>query len=273
MPKACVNAIRLHYEVYGRGEPLLLIMGLGASTLGWQNQIPFFSQHLRVIAYDNRGAGRSERPEGEYTTALLADDAAALLDYLSIPSAHVYGVSMGGMIAQELALRHPQKVRTLALGATSPCPAAFPPPQQIARELVEASRLPAEQAFEMTSYHGYRDAYFQANREELWMRAKAEKALQPPPEAWDRQYGAAVRHDTRSRLGEIKAPTLVITGEEDPLIVPENARYLAEHIPGTELVVLKGARHAFNVEFEEESNLIVLDFILRHSPGAEVGEH
>jgi len=265
MSKAIVNGVRIHYEVYGRGEPLLLIMGLGASTLGWQNQIPFFSQHLEVIAYDNRGAGRSAKPEGQYTTALLGDDAAALLDLLSIPSAHVFGVSMGGMIAQELAIRHPQKVRSLALGATSPCPAAFPPSEKVGRELVEGSRLPPEEAFLLTSYHGYTEAYFEANREELWMRMLAEKAMQPPPEDWDRQYGAAVRHDTRDRLGQISAPTLVIAGDEDPLIVPENSRYLAEHIPGAELVLLAGARHAFNVEFEEECNRAVLDFILRHS--------
>ena len=273
MSKAIVKGVRIHYEVYGRGEPLLLIMGLGASTLGWQNQIPFFSQHLRVIAYDNRGAGRSDKPEGQYTTTLLADDAAGLLDVLSLPSAHVFGVSMGGMIAQELAIRHRERVRTLALGATSPCPAAFPPSEKVARELVQASRVPAEENFLLTSYHGYTEAYFEANREELWMRLQAEKALQPAPEDWDRQYGAAVRHDTRDRLGQVRAPTLVITGDQDPLIVPENSRYLAEHIPGAELVVLTGARHAFNVEFEEECNRLVLDFIRRHAtePAAIAG--
>jgi pimeloyl-ACP methyl ester carboxylesterase len=265
MSTARINGVSLYYEVYGRGEPLLLIMGLGASTLGWQNQIPFLSQHLRVIAYDNRGAGRSDKPEGEYTMALLADDAAALLDHLSIPSAHVYGVSLGGMIAQELVLRHPGKVHTLILGASSPCPMALPPSQKVLEELVSSSRLPPREAFEATIHHGYSNAFREAHPEYLWLRSQMDRALQPPPEAWDRQYQAATSHDTRDRLGQIGVPTLVITGDQDPLIVPENSRHLAEHVPGAQLVMLAGARHAFNVEFEEESNRLVLDFILRNS--------
>src|SRR4030042_1358651 len=120
MPKASVNGIRIYYEVYGQGEPLLLIMGLGASTMGWQSQTPTFSQHLRVIAYDNRDAGRSAKAEAGYSIADMADDAAGLLGQLGIDAAHVYGVSMGGMIAQELALRHTERVRSLVLGCTSP---------------------------------------------------------------------------------------------------------------------------------------------------------
>jgi pimeloyl-ACP methyl ester carboxylesterase len=119
MPKAIVGDIQLYYEEHGRGEPLLLIMGLGASTLSWADQIPAFAREFRVIAFDNRGAGRSDKPAVHYSIAQFADDTAGLMDALAIDSAHVYGQSMGGFIAQELALRHPQRVTTLVLGSTS----------------------------------------------------------------------------------------------------------------------------------------------------------
>jgi pimeloyl-ACP methyl ester carboxylesterase len=265
VPKALVNGVRIYYEIYGQGEPLLLIMGLGASALGWQSQIPTFSQHLRVIAFDNRDAGRSDRVEAEYALADMADDAVGLLDHLGIDSAHVYGVSMGGMIAQELVLRHPARVRTLVLGCTSPCMLAMPPSEKAVRDTTEAAELPVREAFERTAWEGYSDAYLAANKEDLWLRVQSEAALMPPLEAWRRQYSAVARFDVRERLGEIRSPTLIMTGDEDPLVPPENSRFLAERIAGAELAVFPKGRHAFNVEFEEESNGAVLDFIRRHS--------
>ena len=265
MSKACVNGIRICYELYGQGEPLLLIMGLGASTMGWQSQTPTFSQHLRVIAYDNRDAGRSDKVEAGYSIADMADDAAGLLGQLGIDAAHVYGVSMGGMIAQELALRHTERVRSLVLGCTSPCLLAMPPSEKAVRDITEAEELPVREAFERTAWMGYSDAYFAANVDDLWLRVQSEAGLMPPLEAWRRQYAAVAEFDVRSRVDQIKAPTLVMTGDDDPLVPPENSNFLAERIPGAEFVVFPGGRHAFNVEFEEESNAAVLDFIRRHS--------
>ena len=265
MPKALVNGVHIYYEMYGQGEPILLIMGLGGSALGWQSQIPTLSQHLRVIAHDNRDAGRSDKKATVYTMADMADDAASLLGSLGIGSAHVYGVSMGGMIAQEMALRHPERVRALVLGCTSPCPMAMPPSEKAVRDMTEAAELPIREAFERTAWMGYSDAYFAAHRDDLWLRAQVEAGLQSPLEAWRRQYAAASSFDARERAAQIGAPTLVMTGDEDPLIRAENSRFLAERIPGAELVVFPGGRHAFNVEFEEESNSAVLEFVRRHS--------
>jgi len=265
MPKALVNGIRIYYDVYGQGEPILLIMGLGASALGWQSQIPTLSQHLRVIAYDNRDAGRSDKVEAEYSMADMADDAAALLGRLDIGSAHVYGVSMGGMIAQELVLRHPERVRTLVLGCTSPCLLAMPPSEKAVRDTTEAAELPLREAFERTSWTGYSDGYFAAHKDDLWLRVRVEAGLTPPLDALRRHYGVVGTFDVRERVGQIRVPTLVMTGDQDPLVPPANSRFLAEHIPGAEIVVFPGGRHAFNVEFEEESNSAVLDFIRRHS--------
>lgn len=261
MPKALVNGIQIYNEVYGQGEPILLIMGLGGSAIAWQSQIPTLSQHLRVIAYDNRDAGRSDKADGEYSIADMADDAAGLLEHLGVDSAHVYGVSMGGMIAQEVALRHPQRVRGLVLGCTSPCPMAIPPSEKAVRDMTAAAELPAREAFDRGTWMGYSDSYVAAHRDDLWLRAQVEAGLQPPIDAWRRQYDAATRFDARERVAQIGAPTLVMTGDEDPLILPENSRFLAEHIPGARLVTFPGGRHAFNVEFEEESNSAVLDFV------------
>ena len=265
MPKALVNGVSIYHDVYGQGEPILLIMGLGASALGWQNQIPTLSRHLRVIAYDNRDAGRSDKVEAEYAIADMADDAAGLLDHLGIDSAHVYGVSMGGMIAQEVALRHPRRVRGLVLGCTSPCLLAMPPSEKAVRDTIEAAGLPPREAFDRSIWTGYSDSYLAAHRDDLLLRSQVEGGLQTPLEAWRRQYVAVARFDVRERVGQIRAPTLVMTGDQDPLVPPENSRFLAEHIPGARLVVFPEGRHSFNVEFEEESNSAVLDFVQRDS--------
>jgi len=265
MPKALANGIRIYYEVYGQGEPILLIMGMGGSALNWQSQIPTLSQHLRVIAYDNRDTGRSDMMDADYSLADMAGDAVGLLDHLGIDSAHVYSVSMGGMIAQELVLRHPNRVRTLVLGCTSPCLSAMPPSKEAERDMAAAGELPLREAFERTAWTGYSDGYFAAHKDDLWLRVQAEAGLEPPLEAWQRQYAAVAIFDARDRVGQIRAPTLIMTGDEDPVVLPANSRFLAVHIPGAELLVFPGGRHAFNVEFEEESNGAVLDFIRRHS--------
>ena len=265
MPKALVNGVHIYYEVYGRGEPILLIMGGGGSALAWQSQIPTFSQHLRVIAYDNRDCGRSEKLAAEYAIAHMADDALALLQHLDMPSAHVFGVSMGGMIAQDLALRYPEHVRTLILGGTSPCLAAMPSSEKALRALIESTLLSGREAFDRMIWTIYSDAYVAANNEDLWLRFQVEAGLTPPLDSLRHHLIATNAFDVRDRLGEILAPTLVMTGDEDPLVPPENSRFLAEHIPGAELIVYPGARHAFSNEFEEGCNAAVLDFIGRHS--------
>jgi pimeloyl-ACP methyl ester carboxylesterase len=268
VPKANVNDIQLYYEVHGRGEPLVLIMGLGASTLGWDMQTPTFSREFQVVAFDNRGSGRSDKPAGHYSVRLFAEDTAGLMDALGMASAHVYGVSMGGFIAQELALSYPQRVRTLVLGATS-CggrQAAVALPEHLSL-MISLNSLSAEEAAEKGLPLMYSDEFIARKRQELIERALAEAELRPPPDAYGRQVQAATRHDTCDRLPQICCPTLVISGSEDKIVPAENSRILADQIPSAELVVLPKAGHGYLVECAEESNAIVLDFLHRHRSG------
>jgi len=269
MPTAKVDDIQLYYEEHGQGEPLLLIMGLGASIMSWSEQIPTFSREFRVIAFDNRGAGRSDKPAVRYTIARFADDAAGLMDALGIDSAHVYGQSMGGFIAQELALRHPQRVRTLVLGSTS-CggrQAIVGSPENLAiigMMNVLSPREAAEKGLPLF----YSEEFIRRHHDALIERSLREAELRPPPDAFGRQVQAAGRHKTFDRLPDIRCPTLVITGSDDRVVPADNSRILTERILGAELAVLPGAGHGYLVEKAAESNAIVLKFLCRHRTDA-----
>jgi len=268
VPKAKVNDIQLYYEVHGQGEPLVLIMGLGANTHGWDMQTPTFSREFQVVAFDNRGSGRSDKPASHYSVRLFADDTAGLMEALGIASAHVYGQSMGGLIAQELALSYPQRVRTLVLGSTScggrQAVAALPEHVTLMAAL---NTLSAEEAAEKGLPLMYSDEFIARKRQELIAHALAEAELRPPLDAFARQVEAAVGHEAYDRLPQIRCPTLVISGSDDKIVPAENSRILAERIPSAELVVLPKAGHGYLMECAEESNAIVLDFLHRHRSG------
>jgi 3-oxoadipate enol-lactonase len=262
-----VNGARLYYEVSGEGEPLLLIPGLGMNHLGWALQVPVYAREFKVITFDNRGTGQSSSPEGvDYTIALLADDAADLLDALGVDVAHVYGVSLGGMIAQEVALRHPEKVRSLILGATWPGgPHTVPPEASAAAALTEL--VSSGESITPALLDVLFSPEFLAEGGAEFLEFAQQLADYPatPTEVLAAQARAAGAHDTYDRLPEITAPTLVIHGTDDPLIPTENGRILAERIPGAELLLLEGARHAYLWEKQAESDAAILDFLRRHS--------
>jgi pimeloyl-ACP methyl ester carboxylesterase len=268
---ADANGARLYYEVYGEGEPLLLIMGLGANHLSWTPQIPVYAREFQVIVFDNRGTGQSDFSEGvDYTIPLLADDAAALLDFLGIDAAHVYGVSVGGMIAQEMALRHPERVRSLILGATSPggTHAAAPDPQALQGLLDQGAAVDRVVNPALLDVL-FSPAYLAEQGSELL--EKFQRLADYPatsPEAYAAQLRAVARHDTYDRLPDIAAPTLVLHGTDDPLLPVGNAHILAERIPGAKLVLFEGARHAYLLEKQAEADAAVLDFLRAHAQEA-----
>src|SRR3989337_1262325 len=275
MTKARIHGIEIYCELHGRtclsaaqAGSLLLIMGLGANATSWEMQLPAFEREYRVVAFDNRGSGRTDKPKSPYTMPQMADDAAALLDNLGIASAHVFGMSMGGMIAQELALRHPQRVRALVLGGTmAGGPNAVMAGPQLIQPWVSTSLLPLEQAIENGLRFLYSEEFIERNRERLVARALELAPLQPPLDAIQRQVMAVIQFNTLQRLADIKAPTLVISGTADRVVPPGNSRILAERIPGAHLVELEGAGHGFPAEKAEETNSTVLAFLRRQGSG------
>jgi pimeloyl-ACP methyl ester carboxylesterase len=267
MASATVNGYELHYERRGDGEPLLLIQGLSGNHLHWGE--PFLralEPGFALVAYDHRGIGRSGRLRGEFSLADLAGDAAALLDALGIESAHVLGISMGGMVAQELALRHPDRLRSLTLGCTyagGPGSVLTAPEiwQRLAEPMLARDRERAIRAgFELNVSKAY------AADEEGW-RAYRERATQlpAPVPVLVAQAQAVAGHDVSARLAEIAVPTLVLHGDEDQMLVVANGRMIAEAIPGARLEVLQGVGHLFWIEQPERTAELVRAHALAHA--------
>jgi pimeloyl-ACP methyl ester carboxylesterase len=261
MPKVQVNDINIYYETHGAGTPLLLISGLAARGQAFFKQVPALAEQFRVITFDNRGVGESDQPLTAYSLAQMADDAAGLLDKLAIPAAHVFGISMGGMIAQELALRHPQCVRKLALGCThcgikncAPAPAWA---MEIFRNLPGKPRAQVVRECIPINYSPYTQEHNpQLIAEMLPLSLDNRQQLH----AYANQMAAIWAFDAYDRLPQITAPTLVLTGKDDALIPPANSQIIAAQIPGAQLIEFEQAGHLFFIEQPDEVNRALLEF-------------
>ena len=266
MPTVEVNGQTLYYEVHGEGEPLLCVMGLSADTLAWMLQIPAFSASHRTVVFDNRDAGQSSMAHGPYEIADMAADALALADALELDSFHLLGVSMGGAIAQEMALAIPERVRTLTLAVTFPAGGAW------ARKLSEVwaervTKISRESHLDELMLLNFSESFFENEEGVAWVRGMMLQNPHPqPPEAFIRQLEACGRHDARERLPSLRVPTHVIGAERDILVPVWKSRELAELIPDARLTVLAGSPHGANVERAEEFNRSVLDFIAERAP-------
>jgi 3-oxoadipate enol-lactonase len=251
----------------GDGPPVLLIMGLGMTATGWWRTVPVLVEAgLRVIAFDNRGVGRSQRLPGPYTAAEMAADAVSVLDAAGVDAAHVYGISLGGMIAQEVALRYPDRVRALVLGATTAGGADFVPADEAVNALV---RLRAQMTAEHAVWASVPINYAPRTRRErgeLIAQDIVERLRFPiEPEYYSAQLAAAQAHD--AGVAGIRAPTLVVHGEEDVLIPPANGERLAAAIPGAQLALWPDAAHLYFTD-EPEADRGVAEFLSeRSSPG------
>ncbi|OGO01735.1 MAG: hypothetical protein A2Y72_02905 [Chloroflexi bacterium RBG_13_53_26] len=265
MPKLRVADINIHYEMYGHGEPLVLIMGLGGGSSMWWQQVAFFAPEYQVITYDSRGVGDSDKPDMPYSMHMLAEDAAGLLEKLGICSTHVYGVSMGGMVAQELALGYPSLVTSLTLGATT-CGGAHmvAASEETLQRLFSIMTLPVDEAVKVSTSATFSAAFIERHPEKIreWLIKGAESP--PTPLGFKRQAEAATGFDTYDRLAQIAAPTLILAGTRDDLIPVENSRILASRIPNAELVLFEGAGHGYLWEAEEQANRVIRDFLRRH---------
>jgi pimeloyl-ACP methyl ester carboxylesterase len=265
MPKVRVGDLSMYYVEAGQGEPLVLIMGLGADHLAWGFQFPAFAERYRVIAFDNRGAGQTDAPDQPYTTRLMAEDTVGLMDRLGIDRAHVLGVSMGGMIAQEIALNHPERVRSLQLHCT------LGRPDRYLRAQVDVGRiqrrtLPREEAMRA----GYLWLFAPATYDERpeFVETILQNALANPYPmsltGFEHQCDAVQAHDTLDRVGAIRHPTLISVADQDILVPPRFSRALAERMSGAKFLLIEGAGHGYFWERPDVFNQMALDFLAAH---------
>lgn len=253
------NGVELYYESWGAGPPVVLIEGLGVATWSWERQVPALAQHFRTIVYDNRGVGKSGKPAGPYTIGQMADDLAALLDALKLERAHVIGASMGGMIAQEFALRYPARVARLVLVSTT---AGGPTHVPMSAETLGRFLTPAAPGRE-----GIRERLRLAVTDSFLATSYAERMIDlrladpQPLAAFQAQSAAGVVFNRSGTVSEIRVPTLIVHGSDDVLVPVANARYLADRIPQSRLLVYDGLGHQFFVESAERFNRDIIEFL------------
>jgi 3-oxoadipate enol-lactonase len=242
----------LHWESAGTGDPVLMIMGLGLSGGAWWRTVPVLSRSLRVITFDNRGVGRSSARFPSYTIEAMADDAVSVLDAAGVDRAHVYGFSLGGMVAQQLALRQPGRVRSLVLGAThAGGPRAVRPDPDVIAFFRRRARMRAQEAARASVPFNYGPRCRREHKDRI-AEDIARRLAHPFPEAAYRaQMFAAALHNCHRRLRRIEAPALVVHGRHDRVVPVANAEILAERIPGAKLRILADAGHLYPTEQPE----------------------
>jgi 3-oxoadipate enol-lactonase len=265
MPITNPNGIDLYYEVHGEGEPLLLIMGLSLNSKSWFRTLPALSEHYKVIIFDNRGSGLSGKPNTPYSIDLMAEDARDVLDAVGVDSAHVYGISMGGMIAQKLALNHPERVRSLVLGCTTTGGVNHVQPGADVSMLLlsrgSSSATPEEMAW-ATAHILYSHSFIENQRELVAEDIQKRIELPIEPYAYMLQLQACMGHDSFNVIDQINIPTLIIHGDEDILVPFENGVTLADKIPNAEFLTVQGAGHIYVTEANDLVNDKVLDFLI-----------
>jgi len=268
MSIAKVGDINLYYEVHGKGEPLVLIMGYRASNVGWFLIQDKLAREHRVIIFDNRGTGRSDKPEIPYTTKMMAADVVGLLDVLGIGAANVFGHSMGGAIAQEFALNYPDRLNNLILGGTS-CGGSkgvLPTTEAMAFLLdPELAKMSAADRIRAMVPWLWNKEFADNNPAAIERYIALASEYPTPPHASVSQQNAMMTHDTYDRLPDIKAPTLVIAGSKDRSVPSENSKLLASRIPNAEVAIIENAGHEYFDDSADKASKIILDFLRRHS--------
>jgi pimeloyl-ACP methyl ester carboxylesterase len=262
MPFAENQGARIYWDEQGHGPPVLLIMGLGWASDLWHRTRPVLATSYRTIAFDNRGVGRSDVPPGPYSIPLMASDAAAVLDASGAASAHLYGVSMGGMIAQEFALQYPVRVRSLILGCTAAGgPTAVRAEPEVLQALMNRGVNPMETAKTMEPFIYDPSTPPDRIAEDMEIRVK----WYPSAEGYFAQLQGIRDWEAYSRLSQILAPTMLVHGESDKLIPPVNSRLIAERIPSAKVTIIPGASHIFSTDQPIAANEAVVQFLAAQS--------
>jgi pimeloyl-ACP methyl ester carboxylesterase len=266
MPQVQCNGVALHYADTGTGDPLIFLNGLAGDHLYWMGQVRAFSGRgsrvFRCLALDNRDAGQSSYATGPYTVPDLAADVAGLLEALDLPAAHVVGLSLGGMIAQELAVRYPQHVRSLCLMGTLARTDAWFSGMLDAFSLIRRQVADSCAFFEAVLPWLVSHRFFEQPERVEWLRALLRQ--NPYPQRIDgffRQFEAIRQHDTLDRLPAIQCPVLVAVGEDDMIAPPRYSRQIAERLPHARLEVLAGVGHAPPIEAPRVFNQLLGEFL------------
>lgn len=266
MAVATVNGVKLYYEVKGEGDPLFLIQGFGGGHRGWFFQKRAFAKHFRVIAADSRGVGSARNTDGNFTLKTLADDVVGLMDHLEIERAHVLGLSMGGMVAQEVAINYPNRLKKLILAATY---TNGEETRKISPSMTQALGVgdnPTEddvKDIDIINFVGnmaglsynsriYKTLVIPSTK--IYAKFKGYKSLM-------NIFRASVGCNTMDRLHLIEAPTLIIYGTEDKVVPPIASEVMASKIPNSKLVKIEGGSHSLHLEMRGQFNKEILNFL------------
>ena len=263
MPTITANGIEINYEIKGQGPSLTMILGMEGSIRQWEWMADILSDTFQVITFDNRGAGKSDKPDIEYSTEMLAKDTFCLLEELKIKNSHILGISFGGMIAQRFALMFPGITNRLVLGATMPSFNHFPPSPETVESFQSSALVPIPESVQIVEKLFYSKEFFQkepalaAKVREIMITEKEEQTI----DILYRQIGAGMEHNTSGVVSNITSPTLIICGEKDLIAPIENSRFLAAEIPNSTLIELSGGYHAFWIERADEACEIITNFL------------
>ncbi len=250
------DGTHIAFRATGTGEPLLLVSGQSLDHRMWDAVVPQLAPYFTVITYDHRGTGASGKPETPaYTTRLFAADAVAVLDSIGAHRAHAFGFSMGGRVCQWLAIDRPERVSALVLAATTAGNVRGVERDRRVTALLQGGDMEALDRLFYTPQ-------FLAEGGKPW------RVSDTPLAARRLHYRASETHDTWAQLSTIDCPTLILHGAEDQVTPPENARRMAEAIPGAQLVLVPGGRHGFVAELDDETLGAIIEFLQRHPPGA-----
>lgn len=259
------NGTKIYYQIRGTGEPLVLLMGFGADGNVWELHAAEYEKHFQCIILDNRGVGLSDQPPGPYSTAMMANDTAAVMDHLGIKKARIAGISMGGAIAQTLALNHPDKVRCLALISTWP---RFNNYAKTVYENLKKIRVTSDPDtfMELLQLWIFAPPHYEDNMADLkeGQKAAAENENPQSQDGFNGQLDACINHDSVDRLHEIKVPTLITIGSMDIFTPPPFSDLLHEKIAGSELVTFPTGGHVHHWEDLERFNKVTTEFLLNN---------
>jgi 3-oxoadipate enol-lactonase len=269
LPKIQVNDIRIYYKILGEGFPFILIRGLSSSLDSWPPySIEHFSGKFKTILFDNRGVGRSDIPDGKYSSKMMADDTIGLMDALNIKKTYLLGFSMGGCIAQEIVINYPNRVSKLILnsswcgpshGIVTPIPEENPFPKML--PLMKEGNF--EGMARTLTNSLFSEDFIKNNPTIIEKVVKNYIAHPPSPKGFEGQRAYVETFDTYDKLSEIKIPTLILHGTEDKILPVENAKILAERIPSAELFLFENTGHGMNIQENELWTQKIIDFLTR----------